>query len=59
MYHGYNLEIKNTTCLLAVQEDNHNCKQNKQVWYCFMTSKGEIEYRYDVIYDIFYKLEKL
>ena len=44
---------------LAVQEDNHNCKQIKQVWYCFMTSKGKIEYRYDVIYDIFYKLEKL
>ena len=53
MYHGHNLEIKNIACLLAVQADNHNCKQIKQVWHCFMTSKGEIEYRYDVIYDMF------
>ena len=31
MYHGYNLEIKITAFILAVQEDNHNCKQTKQV----------------------------
>ena len=31
MYHGYNLEIKIIACILAVQEDNHNCKQIKQV----------------------------
>ena len=31
MYHGYNLDIKITACILAVQEDNHNCKQIKQV----------------------------
>ena len=54
----YNLKTMNTTCLLAVQEDIHNCKQIKQVWYCFKTTKGKIEYRYDVIYDLFYKLEK-
>ena len=57
MYHGYKLNTMYTTCLLAGQEDNHNYKQIKQVWYCFMTSKGKIEYRYHVIYDLFYKLE--